>query len=201
MSSRSKCRPTSMISIVRVPGGIRSGRCSRAGVFGKALPAPSTMPLSRPSLPSNAGQRDGRANTAAAVTASLEPIAGRHHQRVGLGHPIRQKLDIGERHTAVFRGFFRRPRARRRHEFVVAADVLGDEVAGRARQSAPVPRRARTRAARRCRAAMAGADRPARRSWCAADRSPPAARHFVSRSGSGAPDADWRRWRYCPTRR
>ena len=40
---------------MRVPAGARSGRCNLASVFGKELLAPSTIPLPRPSFPSNAG--------------------------------------------------------------------------------------------------------------------------------------------------
>jgi hypothetical protein len=56
MSSSARCRPISLMLSVRIPTGARSGRCSLAGVLGKALLAPRTIPLPLPSLPSSAGR-------------------------------------------------------------------------------------------------------------------------------------------------
>ena len=78
---------------VRVPGGIRSGRVKRDTVRGKELPAPSTMPLVRFSLPSNAGR----------AMAALIPLICQEYDFsvgsiAGLGGllPFADDLEIGD---------------------------------------------------------------------------------------------------------
>ena len=72
-----------------------------------------------------------------------------------------------------------------------AQHMRGDERVVERARSAPVPPPATTPAARRCRAAVPDADRPARRSWCAAGRPPPACRPCASPGGCSARGAGW----------
>src|SRR6266568_1737602 len=80
-SSSARCRPISLMLSVRVPAGIRSGRCSLTGVLGKALLAPRTMPLPLPSLPSSAGR-------AMAALMPLPPLRPRSSPLPGASKPV-----------------------------------------------------------------------------------------------------------------
>ena len=65
-----------MMLSVRVPGGTRSGRCSFAGVFGTALPAPSTTPLRALSLPISAGSATAARTPLPPLRPRSSPFAG-----------------------------------------------------------------------------------------------------------------------------
>ncbi len=112
---------------MRVPAGARSGRCSLAGVLGNALPAPSTMPLPLPSLPSNAG-------SAIAARMPLPPLRPRSSPLPGAStsgsasasHCAKVRI-CALRQPARLGRPRRRPFARPRHELLDPQHVRGDE--------------------------------------------------------------------------
>src|SRR4029453_13564049 len=82
-----RCRPTSMMLIRRVPGGTRSGRARRAGVFGNANPAPLiSPPPGPPTFPGGPRGEETPAEPAAAVLFALEPVADGDHR--GVDRPV-----------------------------------------------------------------------------------------------------------------
>ena len=131
LQRRARCRwrPTSTMLRVRVPGGTRSGRASFAGVLGNANAAPLTSPPpGTAELAGQRGQREHRADAAAAVLVALEPVA--HADR----RPARCVcVPLGERATSAAGQPARlgrpldRPRPRQRHELLEAAHPPLDE--------------------------------------------------------------------------
>ena len=110
-----------------MPGGARSGRCSRTGVLGNALLAPSTMPLPLPSFPSSAGN---------AISARIElppfrprssPLPGANTSGSASASNRAKCDDLLLAQAARRRRTRHRPRARRRHELVEPEQVRGDE--------------------------------------------------------------------------
>ena len=187
---------------VRVPGGAQVRPLQPRHRLGKGVARAQHDAAAVAQLAEQRRQRDQRADAAAAVAAALEPVARREHQRIGLGQPSREGQRSAPR--AARTPPPRAPpaiRARRAMNSSKPEHVRGDERRRRTRPSVPARRPATRPAARRCRAAAPDAGRPARRSWCAADRPPPACRPCASPGGCSAPDAGWRPSRCCPRRR
>src|ERR1051325_9280072 len=80
-----------------------------------------------PELADQRRQCNRRANTAAAITASLQAITGRHNQRIRLSHPAGELTDVLDANSACSRRRFGRPGSSRLHVLLVAADMLGDK--------------------------------------------------------------------------
>ena len=72
-------------------------------------------------------QRNSRPDTAAAIAATLEAVAGRDDEWIGIGHPTCKLADIIGFDAAFGRGLVQRPLVRPRHEGVIAEQVLVDE--------------------------------------------------------------------------
>ena len=187
--ARCRWRPTSTMLRVRVPGGTRSGRASFAGVLGNANAAPLTRPppgTARTCRPARAARTPRGCRCRRSV--ALEPVAHGDRRPARSWRTTRRSCAHVRPppRPHVSAAPLDRPRPRQRHELLEAAHVPLDERAVEAHRGARARRPPPTPAPRRCPGAAPGADRPARRSWCArgsTTTSLPPARRAVLMSG------------------